>query len=426
MLIGSLPSPAPPRRGTHFSGWRIVAFAAVALGVTGPGQTAGVSVFVDPMMAALDLTRSQVSSAYLVGTLGGALAMPRIGRMIDERGARATMAVVGALFAVVLAAMAGVVGLVTLTLGFVGIRMFGQGGLSLIATTSVAPWFERRRGLAIGITTAIGSGVIALIPVFSERVIAVTGWRIAWLVLAGVTLLLVLPIAVRGLIDHPTDVGQRADGDPDPHPDDPVPTPAVSFSRAEALRTPIFWVVASAVAATGMIGTGLAFHQIDLLGEQGLTPTQAAGNFIPQTLAALTTTIAVGALIDRLAPRWVLLGSMGLLAGAMFGVPFVAPGWSAIAYGVAVGAAGSSARALEAASFPRIFGLASIGSIRGVVTSISVASTAFGPLALSLGYDLTGSYRQVLLVLLAIPVAVAVAGFVTPVPPSPGLPHDGR
>ncbi len=424
MLFGSLPSPSAPRATTRFSGWRIVAFAAVALGVTGPGQTAGVSVFVDPMMAALDLTRSQVSGAYLVGTLGGAVALPRIGRLIDERGARAAMAVIGALFAVVLAAMAGVTGLITLTLGFVGIRMFGQGGLSLIATTSVAPWFERRRGLAIGVTTAVGSGVIALIPVFSERVIAVTGWRIAWLVLAGITVLLVLPIALRGLIDHPTDVGQRVDGDPEPHPDDPVPSPAVSFSRAQALRTPVFWVVASAIATTGMIGTGLAFHQIDLLGEQGLTATQAAGNFIPQTLAALTTTIAVGALIDRLAPRWVLLGSMALLASAMFGVPFVAPGWSAIAYGVAVGAAGSSARALEAASFPRIFGLAEIGGIRGVVTAISVASTAFGPLALSLGHDLTGSYRQVLLVLLVIPVVVAVAGFLTPMPHRPGLASD--
>jgi hypothetical protein len=37
--------------------------AAVAFGMTGPGQTVGVSVFVDPMMAALDLSRSQVSTA---------------------------------------------------------------------------------------------------------------------------------------------------------------------------------------------------------------------------------------------------------------------------------------------------------------------------------------------------------------------------
>jgi MFS family permease len=426
MLSGLFPDPASPRPSTRFSGWRIVVFAAIALGLTGPGQTAGVSVFVDPMMASLDLTRSQVSMAYLVGTLGGAVAMPRLGKLIDDRGTRVAMAVVGGLFAVVLAGMAGVTGIMTLTVGFVGIRMLGQGGLSLVSTTSVAPWFDRRRGLAIGVTTAIGSGIIALVPVGSEALISQTGWRVAWLVLSALILLTVVPIATFGLIDRPEQVRQRADGDPEPHPDDPPIVVAGSFTRSQALRTPIFWVVAGAVATTGMIGTGLAFHQISLLGEQGLTPTQAAGNFIPQTVAALTTTIGVGALIDKLAPRWVLLGSMLLLAGAMVGVPFVAPGWSAIAYGVAVGAAGSSARALEAASFPRIFGLASLGRIRGVVTAISVASTAFGPLALSVGYDLTGSYRQVLLLLLVVPASVAVAGFLVAVPKRPSRPADSQ
>ncbi len=422
MFFGLFPAPAAPRPTTRFSGWRIVVLAAITLGMTGPGQTAGVSVFVDPMMAALDLSRSQVSAAYFVGTLGGAIAMPRVGRLIDERGTRVAMGLVGGLFGLVLAAMAGVTGLLTLALGFVGIRMLGQGGLSLVATTSVAPWFDRRRGMAIGVTTAIGSGIIALVPVGSEVLISQTSWRAAWLILAAVILLIVVPIAARGMIDDPAHVGQRIDGDPEPHPDDPIPARATSFTRGEALRTSMFWAMAAAVAATGMIGTGLAFHQIDLLGEQGLTPTQAAGNFIPQTVAALITMLVVGGLIDRLAPRWVLLGSMTILSGAMLAVPYVAPGWTAIAYGVAVGASGSSVRALEAASFPRLFGLASLGRIRGVVTSISVASTAFGPLALSLGHDLTGSYRQVLLVLLVIPVAVAVAGFLAPVPRRPPRP----
>jgi MFS family permease len=415
-----LPTPRPPRATTRFSGWRIVAFAAVAFGMTGPGQTAGVSVFVDPMMAALELSRSQVSTAYLVGTLAGAVAMPRLGRAIDDHGARIAMAVVGGLFGVVLAAMAGVVGLVTLVLGFTGIRMLGQGGLSLVATTAVAPWFARRRGIAIGVTTAVGSALLSLIPLGSAAVITRVGWRGAWLVLAVAVWVIVLPIALRGLIDRPADVGQQVDGDPAPGPESTSAghgaSRAPAYTRRAALRTPMFWAVAGAVAATGMIGTGLAFHQIDLLGEQGLTPVEAAANFLPQTVAALTTTLGVGAMVDRVASRWVLLMSMLLLAGAMVAVPFLSPGWTAIGYGMVVGAAGSSARALEAASFPKLFGLRHLGSIRGVVTAISVASTAFGPVALSLGRDLTGSYVQVLLVLLVIPVAVALLGLLAPDP----------
>jgi hypothetical protein len=185
------------------------------------------------------------------------------------------------------------------------------------------------------------------------------------------------------------------------------------------MRTPMFWAVAGAVAAAGMIGTGLAFHQIDLLGAQGLTPVQAAANFIPQTVSALVATLAVGTMVDRLSARWVLALSMALLATAMLMVPFVTPGLVAVTYGMAVGAAGSSARALEAASFPKLYGLRHVGAIRGVVTSISVASTAFGPLALSIGRDLTGSYVQVLLALLVLPLAVAALGFTARVPRLP-------
>jgi MFS family permease len=417
-----LSEPRSPRASTRFSGWRIVAVAALAFGMTGPGQTVGVSVFVDPMMAALELTRSQVSTAYLIGTLAGAVAMPRLGRAIDDHGARIAMAVVGGLFGVLLAGMAGVVGMVSLVVGFTGIRMLGQGGLSLVATTAVAPWFARRRGFAIGVTTAVGSALLSLMPLLSAGVIERIGWRVTWVVLGAMVWLIVVPLALRGLIDRPADVGQQVDGAPAPELGDhdrPPSRPDVAFTRREALRTPMFWAVAGAVATGGMVGTGLAFHQIDLLGQQGLTPVQAAANFLPQTAAALTATLLVGAMVDRFAARWVLLVSMTLLAAAMVGLPLVEPGWSAVLYGVILGASGSSARALEAASFPRLFGLRHLGSIRGVVTSISVASTAFGPLALSIGRDLTGGYVEVLLVLLVFPVAVAVMGLLAPVPRAP-------
>jgi MFS family permease len=392
--------------------------AAIALGMTGPGQTVGVSVFIDPMIETLGLSRSQVSGAYLIGTLSGAFALPHVGRFLDARGTRITMALVGGVFGAVLMSMAGVVGLLTLVLGFAGIRMFGQGALGLVATTAAAPWFDRRRGLAIGITTAVGSAILSLFPLAAAAIIPAIGWRGAWIVTGLVIWLVVVPLAMRVMIDHPRDVGQEPDGaEPSSDPDgDARAAAAASYTRAEAVRTPMFWAVAGATAATGMISTGLGFHQIDLLGEQGLSPVQAAANFLPQTFAALGTTLVVGSMVDRFAARWVLATSMLLLSSAMVGVSFVEPGWSAIVYGMSVGAAGASARALEAASFPKLFGLAHIGSVRGVVTAISVGSTAFGPLALSLGRDLTGSYQQVLLALLLFPLAIIVLGLFAPVP----------
>ncbi len=441
------PQGAPP-----FHGWRMVGLAALMLGLTGPGQTVGVSVFVDPMMAALDLTRSEVSAAYLVGTLVASLALPRIGRALDEQGTRRTLLVVALGLGVALAAMSLVAGVVTLTIGFVGIRMLGQGSLSLVATNAVAPWFERRRGLAIGIVTAVGSSLIALVPLLATTVIGSAGWRVTWVLLGVLVVVVLVPVALRGFVDRPEDVGQRPDGTVVGGADDApvtltagsgpvgVPTPGVpvrtggqvpsrprrDFTRAEALRTPMLWALIGGTVATGMLTTALAFHQIDLLGEQGLTPVEAAANFLPQTVATFGTVLLVGSLVDRIAPRWILLASMTLLAVAMLAVPLVRPGLSAIGYGMALGASGAAARALEAGAVPRLYGLRHLGAIRGLVGALGAASTALGPLALSLGRDLSGGYAPVLRWLVIVPVVVALLALLAPAPTDPdGAGPDG-
>ena len=117
-------SPDPDRR---FSGWRIVALATITLGLTGPGQTIGVSVFIDHFTADLDIEKSWVTAGYLVGTLCGSLAMPTIGRWVDRFGVRRAMFAIATCFSVALVAMSGVQGIISLTAGFVFIRMLGQG-----------------------------------------------------------------------------------------------------------------------------------------------------------------------------------------------------------------------------------------------------------------------------------------------------------
>lgn len=94
--------------------------------LTAPGQTAGVSAFVDPVRAELGISRTALSTAYLIGTLTGAAAMPLVGRALDRFGVRRVMAVVGLVFAAALLLLSVVQGLLGLTAGFVGIRMAGQ------------------------------------------------------------------------------------------------------------------------------------------------------------------------------------------------------------------------------------------------------------------------------------------------------------
>lgn len=407
--------------------WHVVVVAAAALTLSGPGQTIGVSVFVDPMSEALDLTRSQVSGAYMVGTLLGSLAMPTVGRAIDRLGVRMVMAVVGAAFGVAAMAMAGVVGLVTIGVAFVGIRALGQGSLALTATTAVGAAFRRRRGLAVGLTVAVGTALMGLTPVALTAVIDRVGWRLTWVAAGATVALLVVPLGWFGLRSlGPTrrdEVGADATDDGGDESDDEVRPGSVApgYTRGQAARTPLFWAITGATMSTAMIGTGMMFHQISLLGEQGLTAAQAAANFVPQSVATVTATLAAGWLADRWPPQLLIPLAMGVqITGmAMIIGDVVTPGWVAALYATTIGASGGLARAYEAAAIPRFYGVGHLGSVRGLVMGVNVASSSMGPILLALGFGATGSYATGLGWLLVVPTATTAVALVARVPATP-------
>nr|WP_230416900.1 MFS transporter [Micromonospora tarapacensis] len=382
--------------------------------MTAPGQTVAVSAFVDPLIADLGISRSAISTAYLIGTLTGAAALPAIGRMIDRHGVRSCMLIIAAVFGAVLIALSTVSGIIGLTAGFVGIRMAGQGALGLAATTVTAHWFRRRRGFALGLVSAVGAAGISLAPLLLERLIAHHGWRTAWFVEGLLVWAIVIPIALLGIRNRPEDIGQQVDGaSADSH---PAGSHVADLDHRQALRTPYFWVLCGSVATSGLLTTAVAFHQISLLTERGLTTAAAAANFLPQTLAGLAMTLLVGAIVDRANPRGVLLAAMAGLAAALVWATQVTPGWSALGFGMAIGAASSAIRTAEAALTPRLFGVAHLGAIRGTVTAVNVGSTAFGPVLFALGHDLTGSYNGALLIGTALPLAVGAAALLAPLP----------
>lgn len=317
------------------------------------------------------------------------------------------MAVVGVVFGGVLVGLSAVSSVVGLTAGFVGVRMAGQGALGLVSTTAVALWFDRRRGLATGIVGAIGAVGISMTPLLVEALIAQHGWRTAWLIEGLAVWAVVVPLALVAMRDRPERLGQRPDGAAPVEGED-GPYRAGGLTRGEVLRHPYFWLVASAVAASGMFTTAVAFHQVSVLTSRGLTPTEAAANFVPQTVAGLLATVAAGYLIDRFRPRWMTVVSMASLAGALVWGTQVSPGWTAVAFGALLGIAANMIRTVEAATFPRYFGTRHIGAIRGLVASISVGGTACGPLLFAAVYDQVGTYGPVLLGSAVVPAAIAV------------------
>ena len=112
-----------------YYGWVILGVSTLGLIMTSAGQTYGVSIFLEQFITDLGLSRSLVSSLYTAGTLIGSLALPVVGRSIDQYGLRRVFIVVTMFFGVTCLYMGFVQNALMLGIGFVGLRMLGQGSL---------------------------------------------------------------------------------------------------------------------------------------------------------------------------------------------------------------------------------------------------------------------------------------------------------
>ena len=129
-------------------GWIILAAGAFGSFMTLPGQTAGVSVFFDPITADLGISRTSASIAYAIGTMAGILPAPIVGRWIDRRGPRLTASIIAGALSLACAYMALIQSGLMLLIGFALLRGAAIGGLSLVSQQVVNLWFVQRRGIA--------------------------------------------------------------------------------------------------------------------------------------------------------------------------------------------------------------------------------------------------------------------------------------
>jgi MFS family permease len=174
-------------------GWIILASGAIGSFMTLPGQTNGVSLFFDPVMADLGLTRAQVALAYTVGTLAGTLPAPLVGRWIDRRGPRLAGGAIALAMGLACLVMAMTWSTLTLTIGFAALRGVAIGGLSLVSQHVINLWFVARRGIA---ATAASVGVAVggvVFPQVIEALIRAGGWRQAYVTLGVVVAGTMLP-----------------------------------------------------------------------------------------------------------------------------------------------------------------------------------------------------------------------------------------
>lgn len=405
------PDAQGPNRNPLRGGFGVLAAAIAAMAFTGPGQTIGVSVFIDHFVDDLSISRAQVSTAYLIGTLCASLLLPRVGRLIDRVGVRKSQIVIGLLFAAAIANMSLVMGLVTLTIGFFGIRLLGQGSLSLVAGLSVSLRFSEGRGTALGIHSTVSAGLLATVPILLAAAIAAFGWRGAWLATAVVVAVVVPALAIFSLRSMPTSSAEASRAEAAQN-----PTAARQFDRSEAIKTRAFWMLAAVSASAGMLTTALNFHQIDLLGDVGLSSTAAATLFLPQVIGSSVAGITVGTITDRIGTRYLPTLGAALLVTAHFLAASAAPGVRVVIYAIVLGAAAGAINTVTNALLPLWFGTRNLGSIQGTLRVLNAGASAIGPVALALLQAAFGSYPPAILVISSVAAAAMLFSLGRPFP----------
>ena len=395
-------SPAP-RPGRVYYGWVVAGVAALAVMLSGPGQTYGVSAFIDPLMADQGWSRSLVSGMYSAGTLIAGLTMAGIGRLVDARGYRVMLTALSLCFAGALLFMSTVRMPATLFVGFLLIRMFGQGSLTMVPTALVPQWFVAKRARALTLLALGGAISSATLPALNIWLIGGWGWRSMWVFWAVVLAGFLAPLAWWLTRDRPEELGLLPDGlsrdrdrgslsdggAQDAHAEE-------AWTAADAVRTPAFWLILCCTAIPSMVGTGAQFHHMSIMTSRGVGLAAAAAVFSVAAGVRVASLPLFAYICERLDARYCLFIGLLLQAATILALLIVDSTATAMLVGVLQGLKLGVLVLVGGLVWPQYFGRRYLASIRGLATAGMVIASALGPLPFGLGHDLFGGYTEVI------------------------------
>jgi sugar phosphate permease len=334
------------------------------------GQTFFISLSAGNIREEYGLSHGEFGTLYMMATLGSALTLPKLGQIVDRYSAQKVALFIIPVLALAAVSMALSCHIALLFGTIYLLRLFGQGMMTHNAFTAIGRWFAAQRGRAVSVIVLGHNAGEAIFPLLFVGVAAVVGWRNSWLLGAAALLLVALP-AIAALVAI-----ERT-----PRSTDPTPraSHARDWTRAEALRDPVFYLLFLGVMGPPFIGTVIFFHQVYLVELRGWSLELFATAF--PLMATMTAVFALvsGQLVDRFSSVALLPVFLLPLAVACFVLGFLESQWSAFAFMALLGVSWGFSSTLFGALWPEIYGTKHLGSIRALAVAVMVFATAMGP-----------------------------------------------
>lgn len=389
--------------------WWIVAASLVG-NIVGPGPAVifTVNVFMVPVTTSLHWSRGMFSAALLASAVASPIMTPVFGHLLDRYGIRRVALPATVLYALSLSSLSLLQANAYWALFVIVGCSAGFGAClgPIVYSKAIAAWFDKERGLALGIATCgVGLGTF-LLPQLAQHVIAAFGWRAAYVAIGATTFVLSFTMIAIFVREPPGYVERmrlaRA-------PTAQGPQPFGLSTRAAITSTRQFWILCVIFLLLGTACNGiLSGNFVPLLHDRGYSPAAAAALLGASGIAAMIMRILVGLGLDVVhGPIFsaivMLLPPVGvgiLLSHA--GSP--APLFAAICLGLAIGAE------IDMLGYfvSRYFGRRSFGMLYGLVFGAFVVGVGSGPAFMGLSYDHFHSYDPVLKLFLVLLLIAAL------------------
>jgi MFS family permease len=373
----------------------ILFFGILQLFFTAPGQTFLISLFVAPMFADIGVSASLFATTYCVATLAGALLLNPIGVLLDRHAPKTILPMMSLLMASGCFLLAFTHSIVMMFFAFFLLRLIGQGGFSLTASTVISRGFHKNRAKAMGLIT-LGYPLSELVfPGIAVTLLALYGWRITYVIFGVMLLIVALPIQYYLARHQSVHRGHFLPDESHINPQtltslDITPHHAAerNTSFREVARDPNFYLVISASCIPPMIVTGLLFHQSTLFAYHHWPIALAVSGLGLYALLKAVASVVVGPTVDRHGPipaftiMILMLGFATMIAGAG------GPDWIVYIYLGLVGTALGLGSPVINVIFPNMYGTRNLGAIKGYSATFRNGLTALGPMPIAIGLDL--------------------------------------
>jgi MFS transporter, OFA family, oxalate/formate antiporter len=405
--------------GRLYYGWFVLAAVSGMNFANGATAIGVLTVFILPLTADFGWTRTQISVVTSVGAVLGALVAPFAGRLTDRYGARLPLTLGGVCIVMAMLSLAMMQSLTGFYLAFGLARLADQGFVQAPSPPAIAKWFQRYQGRAIALLALSSAAGGVVLPLLVDLVIRVWHWRLAWVMLAGIMLVLGLLPCVVLVKRQPEDLGLAMDGVPAslgaPQAHTTLASETASWRLGEALHTPTLWLLLVTAWAIGVSSTGVGLHLVPYLLQQGMAQTAAVQTVSLGFLASGISNLLWGLSADRFPVRPLLVGTYALKTvslAVLLGAHSVPQAYLfTVLQGIATGGLGT----LTAILLAEYYGRLHLGAIYGLLRALQVAGFALGPLVSGVTFDMTQSYRSAFVAFLGLSlVGTALIGLARP------------